>query len=192
MYVDAPDLKASKAKTKKKEESSDEQPAVKIGTHDMFREIRITKNDRVVVVIATSVTLPLQEGQETNDVKEAVRTVKSDWEPHADLYDAMKAIRKHGLAMVEIEDKNFSNYGVMKLKISGDVDMQTSRAQIYLGKKVKRTGKVSIIDCGEVVMYGDSDYKDIDKLTPLIEKIIIEAKAYVGGKGKHPAQIPLF
>jgi hypothetical protein len=161
----------------------------------IFRGIKITAKGRVVINFGKRIIKPLEEGQDTNDEVEIDYQIKCNQQPHKDLFDAMKMLRKHALALAEIDvdTKALTNYTVIGFVISGDIEKQNSRIDMIIGHTVKRTGKIISIKTGQVVMYGDdSDYKDNEEMSKLVVKAINEVWLLVGGKFQEDDQLPLF
>lgn len=138
----------------------------------------------------------LKEGEEDNTVYITQYPIKSDTPPHQDLLKALKALTGHALAIGEFEiEGSKAQYTVIEVKIWGDMEMQQSRCELILGKKVKRTDKVIPIKTGQVSMYGESDYPEFAKMAVLVETVKEEAWAYAfDGKfgTEDPNQLPLF
>lgn len=127
------------------------------------------------------------DSEEEDDIKQNTFTAESTNRPHKDFVDAMKKLRKHGLAILGIEladeAKQLKNWTVSGIKISGDMLLKQSRVILTLSKKVDLTGKIARIKTGQVTLYPKVDdavkYHDADKLANLVEDVVKEAWAYL-------------
>lgn len=122
-------------------------------------------------------------------------TLGSPRYPHKDFIDAMKKLRKHALAICEMEygdSKQLAKYEVIKVKIAGDVTLRQSRVVMKVAKLVDRTEKYIKWTTPQVTMYGESKYEDAPDLAKLVEHLILEANAYMNGKSQEEDQLPLF
>ncbi len=122
-------------------------------------------------------------------------SIKSPRYPHKDFSDAMKKLRKHALAINEMnygDAKALSDYNIIQVKIAGDVTLRQSRVVMVVSKYVNRTEKYVKFSTCQVTMYGESKYPEAADMTKLIESLIIEAEAYMNGKCQEEDQLPLF
>ncbi len=122
-------------------------------------------------------------------------SVKSPRYPHKDFTDAFKKLRKHALAICEMQygdAKALSNYEVIKVKIAGDITLRQSRVVMKVAKFVDRTQKYIKWTTPQVTMYGESKYEDAPDMAKLIEHLILEATAYMNGKSREDDQLALF
>lgn len=122
-------------------------------------------------------------------------SIKSPRYPHKDFMNAMKNLRKHALAINEMQygdAKALSDYLVTKVKIQGDVTLRQSRVTMRLEKYVNRTGKYVKIPVAQVTMYGESKYEEAAEMSKHVENLILEATAYMNGKCQEDDQLPLF
>lgn len=116
--------------------------------------------------------------------------VSAPFEPHKNLTDAFKAIRKLALALLAIEladeGKDLKNWAVTEVKIDGDFTMKQSRAVLTLSKYVPATKKWVPMKLPQVTMYPAKDdaskFHDHEKLATALEKLIVSAFAYVDGE----------
>lgn len=167
---------------------------------DIERQLRTlqiaTDLKSVYIEFEEIVTMEPKEGEEESSVVKVPYSVDSPYKPHSDLVNAMKKLRQHGLALynIKLEDssKQLKNWTVGQIKVSGDVLMKQSRVVISLGIFSEDTGKVGTLKCPEVTMYGESQYKDHEKLAKDIELILAETWLYMGGKYEDAGQLPLF
>lgn len=135
----------------------------------------------------------LPDGADENSENE-VRTIghqtTSPFRPHRNLVDALKKLRKHGLAIqgIELSDesKQIKRWVVLDLQIDGDPLKQQSRATITMGVKSELTGKCSPLKVGTVTMYpNDEDkvkYLGAPQMTTIIQDIEAELWEYMDGK----------
>jgi len=130
----------------------------------------------------------IPEGQEGAENIVSVRYFESECteRPHKDLSDAIKKLRRHGMAILGIElhdeARTIKAWTVTQIKISGDMVLEQSRVSMKLALKVESTGKVSEIDVPQVAMYPKEEagkYHDIQKLTVIIEDIVEEVWSYL-------------
>ena len=159
-----------------------------------IRSISISPKGKVTVKIDVVITHPLQPGQEDNDQTIRKLQVQSPDEPHSDFTNALKALRKPALELVEVEVERdrLNTYTVSGITIAGDMALHQSRVELTIAHQVKRTGKVVELETGEVTMYGESDYPGMESMTKQIEKVIDEAWEYINGKFATSNQLPLF
>jgi len=180
--------KRSKSKKKKKTAAEHDQ-------YGNFRSVKVTSKGKVIIGFARQFVKPLHDGQDTNDISDAEYQVKAKEAPHKDFYDAMKNLRKHALALLEMDGEDFTTYSVIEFKIKGDIDKKNSRVNMVLGKRLRRNDKtVKFGPTGDVSMYGNSDYSENEELTTLVLAAIDEIYAYLGGKyaDDTDGQLPLF
>src|SRR5882762_8303114 len=128
-----------------------------------LRNLKIT--DVVSMDFVVMTTNPPEAGKE--DGGSTVSTNKHGFEsgsiPQKQFLDCMKKLRKHALEICEmdiVDKKNYTNWNVSELKISGDVTLKQSRVIMTVTK------------------YGESEYQEVEKLTAIIEDIIEEAWSY--------------
>lgn len=182
-------------KRSKKKKHSDETKHKENAVLYHFQGLRIGKKS-TTVYFEREVINELRDGEEDNTTFRTWYPVESEHPPHPDLLRSMKDLTKYGLALVEMEiEGSKSAYTIIEVKINGDMEMEQSRAELIIGKKVKRTDKIVKIPTGEYVMYGESDFADASKCTALIESVKEEAWAYAfdGKYGtEDPNQLPLF
>jgi len=125
-----------------------------------------------------------------NEIKTISHETTSPFRPHKNLVDALKKLRKHGLAIqgIELDDeaKQVKRWIVTNLKIEGNALKQQSRATITLGVKSELTGKVGKMQVGTVTMYPKDDdkvkYQGAPQMTTIIEDISAEVWEYMDGK----------
>lgn len=125
-----------------------------------------------------------------NEIKTIGHETNSPFRPHKNLVDALKKLRKHGLAIqgIELDDesKQIKRWIVKDLQIDGEALKQQSRATITLGVKSELTGKVSPLKVGTVTMYPKDDdkvkYLGAPQMTTIIEDIESELWEYMDGK----------
>ncbi len=142
-------------------------------------------------------------GDDETDVDD--HAVGSKRKPHKDFTDCFKKLRRLALAACDIgvEPKEITDsWNVVAIKISGNIDMQTSRVVMTLQKFVKRTGKYIKFNTPQITMYPEKDdtqrFHDVEKMTPIIEDLQEECWAYIDGiktgedKKKAAIQMPLF
>ena len=130
------------------------------------------------------------EGEVEDDEAMAANeyTVVGSFAPHKDLIDAMKKVRKHGLAWLGIEladeAKALKNWSTTRITLAGDHTMKKSRVKIQLGLNVEQTGFVAHIETGQITIYPKTEdkakYWDTDKLAKEVDKIIDECGEYLG------------
>lgn len=149
------------------------------------RQIRkIVITDRVFIKFAV---LSTQEPDEDDGEEESSTTTDfyvydSSKVPDELFLDAMKSLRKHALEICEMEivdKKNYTNWNVSGIDISGDMTMQKSRLVMQVAKKVEATDKIIKFKTPQVTMYGESKYHDAAKLTALVEKVCNLAFAHI-------------
>lgn len=128
------------------------------------------------------------EEDDNDSVREHKHTCASPIQPHKDLTDSMKKLRKLALEALEInlaEAKDAYTFDVIGISIAGNVSMKKSRLKIKLGKNIKLTGKQCPIETGQITMYPDQEEKvkfpNADKISPIIEDIIEEVWEYLKG-----------
>lgn len=125
-----------------------------------------------------------------NDVTQHVYEVTSQNRPHKNLTDALKKLRKHGMAIKGIEladaSKQIKNWVVRQITIDGDSLKQQSRMEITLGVRSDLTGKVSPLKCGSVTMYPKDDekvkYSKASEMVKDYEDVVAEVWEYLNGK----------
>jgi hypothetical protein len=125
-----------------------------------------------------------------NEIRTITHATTSPFRPHKNLTDALKKLRKHGLAIQGIEladeSKQIKRWIVRDLQIDGDHNKQQSRATITLGVISDLTGKVSPLKVGTVTMYPkDEDkvkYLGAPQMTTIIQDIEAELWEYMDGK----------
>lgn len=151
--------------------------------------------NEVEIVIRQRVILAPSTGETESREKYVEWPAKTDFAPHDDLKAAMTNLRKFALDIIEMptDEKTRTAFDVICVDISGDMDLQTSRVKLCLGKYVKRTGKtVKINDVPQVAMYNTEDYADADKMTKAIENLIAECWLYLNGKNGEQFMFTLF
>jgi hypothetical protein len=207
-FIEETELKVSKGKRQSKtledqftdfeKKTAESEPTVS----RILRSLKTTSKGKVIVTFIKKVTMPIKPGQEANEEFLIPYTVKSPYKPHKDLYSAMKKLKKHALALNEIYPDDAKgcdkDYSVIGFNLSGDLDMQTARVDLILGKHVERTGKIIGIPTGQVALYendeekGGSDYHDIDELATAVEKVAEQVFKYIDGSYAEEGQLPLF
>src|SRR5882762_3803052 len=133
-----------------------------------LRNLKIT--DVVSMDFVVMTTNPPEAGKE--DGGSTVSTNKHGFEsgsiPQKQFLDCMKKLRKHALEICEmdiVDTKNYTNWNVSELKISGDVTLKQSRVIMTVTKYVERTKKTIHFKTPQVTMYGESEYQEVEKLT---------------------------
>lgn len=162
-----------------------------------IRKISIDAKGKVKIQFAEIVaTETHQIGEEEAEDATIVNeyTVNSQHEPHEDLLNAMKKLRKFALECCEMifESKALTFYTVSAIKINGDLAMKQSRVIMTVAKEVRRTGKLVKFNTPEVTMYGESEYERASEMSKVVEQVIDEALAYLDGKGASDRQLQLF
>lgn len=186
-YVDSPDLKVLKEKDKSN------QPTIT----RILKGIKITSKEKVLIEFTKRVTMPAT-GEEDSIDHDIVIKVKSPHRPHKDLESAIKKLKKHALALFELQVENDKDFSITGMKVSGDIDMQTARVELILGKTIQRTDKIVGIPVGQISLYandedeGGSEYEGIDDLVKCVEKLNEEVFLYIDGKFADEIQLPLF
>jgi|SRR5690242_4629698 len=153
-----------------------------------------------VITAGLKVAKDAEDEDEDEDATSANRyTIKSENEPHKDLWECMKDLKKHAMDVCEIgiAGKELGSWSVTGIKVAGDVVMKKSRVQLQLSKYVKRTKKTISFWSPQVTMYPDKsgtevEYENVDKLTEVVEALIDEVFAYIAGKYQEDGQLPLF
>lgn len=114
-------------------------------------------------------------------------TVRSSNRPHKNLSDSMKSLRKFGLELcdIEVSSKHIKDWTVSAISISGDMTLRQSRVVMTLSKECP-TGKVIEFKVPQVTMYPEKEaedrYHNAEKMSVIIEDIVEEAWAYLGGR----------
>lgn len=188
---------AQRRKSSKNEQQQDKAAEKKKDKQDIDRQIRgiaITQKGKVKIKFVELVTQELQEGEEENTVIDNMYMITSKHKPHKDLLDAMKKLRKHALAIIDltVDSKDLPRYSVTSVDIAGDLVMKQSRVTITLGLENKRTGKIIPIGGSQTTMYGDSDYADAPAMSKLIEELVEQIWLYLTGKYEQEQQLALF
>lgn len=154
-----------------------------------------------MVSIKFDETFEKEDPTEESGVKRTTvkRTLEAPLRPKKGLIDDMKSIRKHGLAIMGIRLKSeddFTNWNVQRIDISGDYTLKKSRVKIIMSVVNESTDKVSSLDIGQYVMYPKNDeqavYPEMDKVTTIIEKIVIKVWNYLNGDQDEDGQFVLF
>jgi hypothetical protein len=210
-FIEATELKQSPAKRAELKSSKKSTAVVVLATAPavtrILRMVKTTSKGKIVVSYIKRVTWPLKDGEDKNRVDDVLITGKAPFHQHKDFSAALYRLTKHALELLEIypdkEHGGKKDYTVTGIHVKGDIDMQTARVNLIVGKFVKRTDKIVPIVTGEVALYdndGDgSDYADIDALAKDIETLQAEAFAYLDGKAAEEEiklvannQLPLF
>ena len=152
--------------------------------------IKINHKDQVEIIVSETVLIaPEKDGEASREVLNEY-PVKCGYKPNKSFKDAFLSLRQYGLELGEFSSEDKTQYSVLSLEITGVMELQNSRAQITLSKWVKRTGKNIKIQPGEVMMYGD-EYKNADKMTKAIEKVMDEAWKYIRGENAEGIQLSM-
>ncbi len=177
-------------------------------TSRILKGVKTTAKGKIVISYVKRITWPLKEGEEQNKIDNVLLNGKLPFKPHKEFYSAMKKLTKHALELLEIypdEAKGgTTEYAALGLIVKGELDDETARVNIILGKHVKRTDKNVNIQTGEVALYdkgeeGGSSYEDVDALARAVEKLSEAVFEYMDGKAAEEEiqqiaspQLPLF
>jgi len=156
-----------------------------------LRSLEITDEKVKIKFVEAAYIAGTSENEEEDDdkVSEHKFTTESGLQPHKDLTDSMKKLRRLALEALEInlaDTKDYSAWNVVAINIAGNVTEKKSRLVMTLEKEVKATGKGAKIKTGQITMYPDQadkvKFPFADKISPIIEDIIEECWSYLNGK----------
>lgn len=177
------------------EKNKDEQTTFlqeEVAIDKQIKQIKIDGSDLTVKIkFEEVITYPPAEGEEASvDIKN-IHIIDSGHRCHKDFTNAMKKLRKHALAIIEIKDETVDNYAISGIKIDGDQVLKQSRISMTLVKKIKWLDDTTEIPINQISMY-DSGYEGQDEMNKVIKGILEEAWAYIGGKQEKGQQLALF